>query len=190
MRPTRVQPPFRHGGGGVFAIMLSALRCMVAAATTAPSNMRAAAAIKDRSIPWEDAPQAASITRWTIGANTSLGTSPRSGAGSGARRHPCWHGPCPRRKPDPQKPKPTFWPPDQSLSGGDNHTTDPHRSRNPRGTPCSQKPAVSVKLRAAADRTGRGALYRALGLSLRYETEAPTGRELRARLELMGLIEF
>ncbi len=170
--------------------MLSALRCVVAAATTAPSNMRAAAAIKDRSIPWEDAPQAASITRWTIGANTSLGTSPRSGAGSGARRHPCWHGPCPRRKPDPQKPKPTFWPPDQSLSGGDNHTTDPHRSRNPRGTPCSEKPAVSVKLRAAADRTDRGALYRALGLSLRYETEAPTGRELRARLELMGLIEF
>jgi hypothetical protein len=42
-----------------------------------------------------------------------------------------------------------------------------------------------VKLLDAADRIERAALYRALGLSLRYEKEAPTGRELiRARLEL------
>jgi hypothetical protein len=44
-----------------------------------------------------------------------------------------------------------------------------------------------VQLLAAADRTDRAALYRALGLRLQYEKEAPTGRELaRARLELCG----
>jgi hypothetical protein len=51
--------------------MLSAAG-MVAAATTVPSNMRAAAAIKDWSIPWENAPQAASITRWTIEATAAF----------------------------------------------------------------------------------------------------------------------
>ena len=40
VRPTCVQAPFRHGGGEVVATMLSAAG-MVAAATTAPSNMRA-----------------------------------------------------------------------------------------------------------------------------------------------------
>ena len=44
-----------------------------------------------------------------------------------------------------------------------------------------------VQLLAAADRTNRAALYRALGLSLQYEKEHPTERELvRARLELCG----
>ena len=42
-----------------------------------------------------------------------------------------------------------------------------------------------VPLLAAADRTDRADLYRTLGLSLQYEKEAPTGRELvRVRLEL------
>ena len=44
-----------------------------------------------------------------------------------------------------------------------------------------------VELLAAADRVDRAALYRALGLTLKYEKEAPTGRELvRVRLELCG----
>lgn len=44
-----------------------------------------------------------------------------------------------------------------------------------------------VKLLGEADRIERAALYRALGLSIRYEKEAPTGRELvRAQLELCG----
>ena len=42
-----------------------------------------------------------------------------------------------------------------------------------------------VTLRSDADRADRTALYRALGLSLRYEKEAPTGQErVHARLEL------
>ena len=44
-----------------------------------------------------------------------------------------------------------------------------------------------LTLLEAADRTERANLYQTLGLSLRYEKEAPTGRELvRARLELSG----
>jgi hypothetical protein len=42
-----------------------------------------------------------------------------------------------------------------------------------------------VELLGSAERTERAALYRALGLSLRYEKEAPTGREIvHARLEV------
>lgn len=42
-----------------------------------------------------------------------------------------------------------------------------------------------IGLLGEADRAERASLYQALGLSLRYEKEAPTGRELvRARLEL------
>ncbi len=41
-----------------------------------------------------------------------------------------------------------------------------------------------VALLATADRVDRAALYRALGLSIKYEKEAPTGRELvHAQLE-------
>ncbi len=44
-----------------------------------------------------------------------------------------------------------------------------------------------VGLLDAADRSERAVLYGALGLTLRYEKEAPTGRELvRVRLELCG----
>jgi hypothetical protein len=48
-----------------------------------------------------------------------------------------------------------------------------------------------VQLIAAADRTDRAGLYRELGLSLRYEKEAPTERELvHAWLELCGRFGF
>ena len=44
-----------------------------------------------------------------------------------------------------------------------------------------------VELLGEADRIERAALYRALGLSIKYEKEAPTRRELvRAQLELCG----
>ena len=44
-----------------------------------------------------------------------------------------------------------------------------------------------VGLLDAADRAERASLYRALGLTLRYEKEAPTGVErVHARLELCG----
>lgn len=44
-----------------------------------------------------------------------------------------------------------------------------------------------VWLLASADRAERAALYRELGLTLRYEKEAPTGLErVHARLELCG----
>jgi hypothetical protein len=42
-----------------------------------------------------------------------------------------------------------------------------------------------VAILASADRTERAALYRALGLTLRYEKQAPTGEErVHVRLEL------
>ncbi|HEX7276385.1 MAG TPA: hypothetical protein VF244_03345 [Acidimicrobiales bacterium] len=44
-----------------------------------------------------------------------------------------------------------------------------------------------VAILAGADRTERAALYRALGLTLRYEKQAPTGAErVHVRLELCG----
>jgi DNA invertase Pin-like site-specific DNA recombinase len=44
-----------------------------------------------------------------------------------------------------------------------------------------------ISLLAAAERSERAALYRSLGLALRYERKAPTGQELvHARLELCG----
>ena len=54
-----------------------------------------------------------------------------------------------------------------------------------RPTPIATERWWLVVMLARADRADRAALYRALGLSLRYEKQAPTGQErVHVRLEL------